>query len=312
MADVRVTAESSSAEKKSALFSAAKALLEFAVLWTAFGYFAVRAFCNFYGIPLPPNLGTESYIHESYTLVVATVLGLFTNPFFQIFVMLGALTALLLPGRWLYSVRTAYAKAFTGKAIAWCFFATMLAGIFLLGRINIYLHEAGSAPLLAGPLSLERLSRISPICYYQTLVLAVFSWSCFFLIRTHHGSPGHAGGMALRWFKGTFFLFGVISIFYLPIAYAASLKSGEFYVIRMELSEGKSPPCTIRLLETPSQLVYWHSEKGTGYVDSVSTSKIRTTTYVRVVNVVDIALQASRSHEAEPKDCGLEQPGGHP
>lgn len=300
-----MTTESSSAEKKSVPFGVAKTLLEFAALWTAFGYFAVRSLCNFYGMPLPSDLGAESYVHESYTLVVDTFLGSFTNPFFQIFLMLGALAALLLPGRWFYSIRTTYIKVFAGKAVAWGLFAIMLVGIFLLGRINIYLHEAGVAPLIVGPLSPERLSRISAVCYYQTLLLTLFSWSCFFMIRAHHGPPGHAAGVALRWLQAAFFLFGVISTFYLPIAYATSLKSGEFYVIRMELSGGKSPPCAIRLLETSSQLVYWHAEKGTGYVDSVSTSKIGTTEYVRVENVVKLALKASQAPKPEP-NCDVE------
>ena len=62
-----------------------KILLELVVLWTAFGYFIVRAFCNSNGIPLPPDVGAESYVHESYTLVVATLFGLFNSPFFPIF-----------------------------------------------------------------------------------------------------------------------------------------------------------------------------------------------------------------------------------
>lgn len=311
--EIRMKGKIPAVERKAGLFSTTKAILEFAALWTGFGYFSLRAFCNFSGVPLPSNLGPEAYIHESYTFIVDTVLEIFTSALFLLFLMLGGLGILILPKHWFDAVRSAARRSFESRAIAWFFSLFLLVITFFFGQINKYLMAMGSRASITGPLSSEFLGRISSNYYYWTLLLAFFSWACFLILRSHQRSQARSSIPVFTCLKAAFLVFGILATLYLPIVYATSLKSGRYYIVKFSLSDKQSPVCALRLLETSSHLFYWHAENGVGQLESVPISRVAATSYLRVDNIFRLAQEAAETNVAEPRNCGATGlSGGHP
>jgi hypothetical protein len=198
-------------------------------------------------------------------------------------------------------IRIAIKKSFSSKLLGWVFFGLLVASALLFGQINRYLNELGSGLLIVGKLSVERLAKISSLYYYWALALAVFVWSCFVVIRRQNrlrSSP------PLRFLQAAFWSIGILATIYVPLVYGTSLKSGELYVVSVELNENGAPPiCGARLFETPSQLVYWNAENGVGHINSIPASKIKTVRYLKTSNIFEAAKAASAKPSTRQPNC---------
>ncbi|HZT34286.1 MAG TPA: hypothetical protein VFA15_00085, partial [Nitrososphaera sp.] len=196
--------------------------------------------------------------------------------------------------------RTAQKIAVT-RAIAWLLFGALLVCTFLFGKANWYLHEIGPHAMLVGKLAEKDLTIFSAKYYDWNLVLIFLSLGCFFLTRALKDVPGLARQGARPFLQGAFFLFAVLSTMYAPIIYGSSIKSGDLYIVRLQAAEGE-PVCGIRLLETPTQMLYWRAQNRQGRVESVQVSKLKSVDYRKIAGIAEGA-RAGLQFPSSP-DCG--------
>lgn len=274
--------------EKVAVFSALKLIVELSAIWTAFGYFSLRAFCNFYGIPIAPDIGIERYLQETYPLVLYTANRLFTTAYYLLLLLLGVIVMLLLPQRWFDVLGRTVQKITATRTISWMLFGALSVCTFLFGRANLYLYEIGSRAMLVGKLAEKNLSVASQKYYDWNLVLILLSLVSFFLTRSLREAPGLARHGAYSFLRGAFFLFAVLSIVYAPIIYGSSIKSDELYIVRLQSVAG-DPVCGIRLLETPTRMLYWRAQNGQGQVESIMVSNLKSVNYLKLAGIAETA-----------------------
>jgi hypothetical protein len=283
-------------------FSLVKRFVEVGITLAALGYLSIRSFCNVAGIPLPADIGPERYLHEAYTLAIDTIVSVFTGLPFLAFFILGGAVVLTMPASSYVRIQNALKKALDSKMLPWVLWGFLLASTFLFGQINRYLNDSGSGLLTVGKLSTERLAKISSFYYYCTLALVVFVWSCFFVVRKQNQQSEYVS-LSLRFLQTAFGTIGILVTIYVPLVYGTSLKSGDLYVVRVELTENGAPICGARLFETPSQLLYWNAQNGVGHIDAIPSSKIKAVNYLATKNIFEAARVAAAAPSTHQPIC---------
>lgn len=290
-------------ESRTTPFSIAKKFVEIGITLAALGYFSLRTFCNVTGIPLPADLSPERYLQEAYTLGVDTVASVLAGVPFLMFLILGGAVALMLPEALYMRVQAAIKKTFDSKLFRWMYWGFLLASALLFGQINRHLDELAIGPLIVGKLSIERLAKISSSYYYWILALVVFVWTCFWVIRRQNQLLERSS-ISLRFLQAALWAIGILVTIYVPLVYGTSLKSGDLYIVRVELTENGTPPiCGARLFETPSQLLYWNAQDGVGHIEAIPSSKIKAVNYLRTKNIFEAAKVAAAEPSTHQPIC---------
>jgi hypothetical protein len=227
----------------------------------------------------------------------------FTGVPFLVVLILSSAVALTMPAAAYIRIQNVTKKAINSKMLRWVFWVFLLASAFLFGQINRYLNDSGSGLLIVGKLSTERLAGISSFYYYCALALGVFVWTCFFVVRRQIQQAEHVS-TSLRFLQAAFWTIGILVTIYVPLVYGTSLKSGDLYVVRVELTENGTPPiCGARLFETPSQLLYWNAQDGVGHIEAIPSSKIKAVNYLRTKNIFEAAKVAAAEPSTHQPIC---------
>jgi hypothetical protein len=282
-----------------ALLGIARTIIEVGAIWVAFGYLSLRAFCNFGGLPLIPDVRFERYLEETYYLITTLALSVVTDPFFLIALLVccGAVLASILFRR---SRKAPSATPSRWAGAPWALVVWVLVSAFWFAAITAYL---GGLPhdVLAGKLSATNLLDTGTRHFYSSIALALFACSGCWL-------PGlrqpQADGVPITWSRRALYavlcLFAGLSVANIPIVFGASLRNKEVFIVRLHLDGQTDSPCVARMLESPTQLLFWRAEDRTGYVESVAVSRIKSIDYMHAANVLDIAANALRSAQPEP------------
>ncbi|MDQ2841273.1 MAG: hypothetical protein M3Y72_09590 [Acidobacteriota bacterium] len=270
--------ENPGAAERPQLFGFAKVLVELGALWAAFGYFSLRSYCNYHDIPLIPGLGIERYLQEAYEMSLYTATKEVGSRPYLLLVIAGSIFALL-PRTWGEKIERTAMVALDGKTLLWILFACVLVSAAAFGAITARLVFLKSS--LLGDLKASGFATDGESYYDLSLFLAFISWSSFWLSRKGLVDARLPFAKASRRILGCFLLvFSVISTVYVPIVYGADVRALEYYVIRMQISDGAPAACGLRLLESSTQILYWHAENGRGRITSVPTSRIKLINYL--------------------------------
>jgi hypothetical protein len=285
-----------------------KAVIDIGAVWATFGYLSLRAFCNFAGIPLLTDIGFERYLEESFYLFMSIAVGISTNVFFILATLVCcgvALTSALIRRAPRPVLVVAQSRSVSTALILVACVLISAVGFVTISSYPHGLHQNVMIGRLVAATFLEDTSTHR----YSVVFLAVLSCSGCLLLTS---LPWSSSTTAAAWIRRALFsvlcLFSALLVLAVPLAFGATLRDREVYIVRMRLDEGTPWICGARMLESPQRLLFWQAKNGFGRIEAVATSRIKTVEYVRSANLWKLGLDASTTDGPQP-ECDDASPG---
>lgn len=275
------------------LFSTAKALVELVLIWDAVGYIALRAFCNYHDVPLIPNLGFERYLQETYALLSSLIISKAQSEWFPIAILAIAGIAFLLTRFPISRIERPLHKLLSERVVSGILVVLVILSAIGFGQVTVSLMKlendsfvgALHTPMNAGGAYVDR-----------AVLLAVLIWASWYFFRPNENLLSPSGvTQGQRVLRRLLFVFGLLTVIFIPIVYGASLQDREFYIVKIKYTDGTDSPLGMRLLESATQVVYWSAESKIGLVQSIPVSKIASVDYLCVAD--DVAKQMERASQ---------------